>query len=70
MRTERDVEAALHLPVLAMIPVITKNQVKKGVRPSIAASKPASRSPGLKLYQIQPIVFCKERESSSRITKH
>ena len=27
MRTERDVEVVLHLPVLAMIPVITKNMV-------------------------------------------
>ncbi len=35
MRSERDVEAALHLPVLAMIPVITKNQGKKGVGPSM-----------------------------------
>ncbi|MBZ5641953.1 MAG: lipopolysaccharide biosynthesis protein [Acidobacteriia bacterium] len=35
MRSERDVEAALHLPVLAMIPVITKNQGKTGTRPSL-----------------------------------
>ena len=35
MRSERDVEAALHLPVLAMIPVITKNQGKKGSGPSM-----------------------------------
>ena len=35
MRSERDVEAALHFPVLAMIPVITKDQGKKGARPSI-----------------------------------
>ena len=35
MRSERDVEAALHLPVLAMIPVITKNQSKTSTRPSL-----------------------------------
>jgi polysaccharide chain length determinant protein (PEP-CTERM system associated) len=35
MRSERDVEAALHLPVLAMIPVISKNQGKKGARPTM-----------------------------------
>jgi polysaccharide chain length determinant protein (PEP-CTERM system associated) len=35
MRSERDVEAALHLPVLAMIPVITKNQGKQPARPSL-----------------------------------
>jgi protein tyrosine kinase modulator len=38
MRTERDVEAALRLPVLAMIPVITKNQGKKAARPPAARS--------------------------------
>ena len=36
MRSERDVEAALHLPVLAMIPVITKGHGKVGENPSIA----------------------------------
>ena len=35
MRSERDVESALHLPVLAMVPVITRNQGKKSGRPSI-----------------------------------
>ncbi|MBZ5658894.1 MAG: lipopolysaccharide biosynthesis protein [Acidobacteriia bacterium] len=35
MRSERDVEAALHLPVLAMIPVISKDQGKKDTRPSL-----------------------------------
>jgi polysaccharide chain length determinant protein (PEP-CTERM system associated) len=34
MRSERDIEAALHLPVLAMIPVITKDQGKKSLRTS------------------------------------
>lgn len=36
MRSEHDVEAALHLPVLAMIPVITKGPGKKVARSSIA----------------------------------
>jgi polysaccharide chain length determinant protein (PEP-CTERM system associated) len=35
MRSERDVEAALHLPVLAMIPVIAKSHGNKTARPSI-----------------------------------
>ncbi len=35
MRSERDVEAALHLPVLATIPVITKDTGKGGGQPSI-----------------------------------
>jgi polysaccharide chain length determinant protein (PEP-CTERM system associated) len=40
MRSERDVEAALHLPVLAMIPIITKDHGKAGARPSILGSNP------------------------------
>jgi polysaccharide chain length determinant protein (PEP-CTERM system associated) len=35
MRSERDVEAALHLPVLAMIPVITKGSGKSNERPPV-----------------------------------
>ena len=35
MRSERDVEAALHLPVLATIPVISKDLGKGGQQPSL-----------------------------------
>jgi polysaccharide chain length determinant protein (PEP-CTERM system associated) len=38
MRSEHDVEVVLHLPVLAMIPVITPNTGKAKKQPSLAAS--------------------------------
>jgi uncharacterized protein involved in exopolysaccharide biosynthesis len=41
MRSERDVEAALHLPVLAMIPVITKVSGKSSAAPPVVSSHPA-----------------------------
>jgi capsular polysaccharide biosynthesis protein len=41
MRSERDVEAALHLPVLAMIPVITKVSGKSSAGPPVVRSHPA-----------------------------
>jgi protein tyrosine kinase modulator len=38
MRSEHDVEVVLHLPVLAMIPVIAQNAGKPRTQPSLSAS--------------------------------